>query len=60
MASTVNAVLNALRKELLQIRRRRLSEEIDRLRSMSKPVSTAEIVRLIRKDRDRFFCRRGL
>ena len=47
-------VINAaLRKELMQIRRRQLSEEIDHLRAKTKPVSTKEIVRLIRKDRGR-------
>jgi Arc/MetJ-type ribon-helix-helix transcriptional regulator len=44
---------NALRKELTMIRRRQLSDELDRLRAKTKPVSTEEIVRLIRRDRGR-------
>ena len=43
----------ALRKELALIRRRRLSDRMDRLRAETKPVSTKEIVRLIRRDRGR-------
>ena len=34
----------ALRKELALIRRRMLSDELDRLRAKTKPVSTKEIV----------------
>jgi len=44
---------NALRRELLMIRRRQLSEELDTLRAKTKPVSTQEIVKLIRRDRGR-------
>lgn len=43
----------ALRKELLQIRRRQLSDRLDALRRKTKPVSTEEIVRMIRRDRGR-------
>jgi len=43
----------ALRKELDLIRRKGLSEQLDRLRSKTKPMSTKEIVRLIRRDRGR-------
>ena len=43
----------ALRKELDLIRRRHLSDRLDQLRSRTKPVSTKEIVRLIRRDRGR-------
>lgn len=43
----------ALRKELTLIRRRELSDRLDRLRAKTKPVSTKEIVRLIRRDRGR-------
>jgi hypothetical protein len=43
----------ALRKELTAIRRRRLSDKLDELRGKTKPVSTKEIVRLIRRDRGR-------
>ena len=44
---------NALRKELTLIRRRKLSEQMDSLRVKTKPVSTREIVGLIRRDRGR-------
>jgi hypothetical protein len=44
---------NALRRELLTIRRRQLSEEIDAIRAKTKPISTEEIVKLIRRDRGR-------
>ena len=44
---------SALRKELMAIRRRQLSEQLDHLRAKTKPVSTKEIVRLIRRDRGR-------
>ena len=43
----------ALRKELSLMRRRQLSDELDHLRGKTKPVSTKEIVRLIRRDRGR-------
>jgi hypothetical protein len=43
----------ALRKELTAMRRQRLSEELDKLRGKTKPVSTKEIVRLVRRDRGR-------
>ena len=43
----------ALRKELMLIRRRQLSEKLDQLRVKTKTVSTKEIVRLIRRDRGR-------
>jgi len=43
----------ALRKELTAIRRRRLSDELDKLRGETRPVSSKEIVRLIRRDRGR-------
>ena len=44
---------NALRKELRQIRRRQLSDDLDALRQKTKPVSSEDIVRLIRRDRGR-------
>jgi len=44
---------DALRKELTLMRRRRLSETLDRLRARTRPVSTREIVALIRRDRGR-------
>ena len=43
----------ALRKELMLIRRRQLSDRLDHLRGKTKPISTSEIVRLIRRDRGR-------
>jgi predicted transcriptional regulator len=44
---------NALRKELMMIRRQKLSARLDELRSKTKRVSTREIVDLIRRDRGR-------
>jgi Arc/MetJ-type ribon-helix-helix transcriptional regulator len=47
-------VINAaLRKELAMIRRRRLSDELDRLRPRTKPMSTKDIVDFLRRDRGR-------
>jgi len=43
----------ALRKELALIRSRMLSDELDRLRAKTKPVSTKEIVELVRRYRRR-------
>lgn len=43
----------ALRKELLFMRRRRLSGNLDKLRAKTKPLSTREAVALIRRDRGR-------
>ena len=44
---------NALRKELIQIRRRLLSDDLDALRRKTKPVSSEDVVRMIRHDRGR-------
>jgi hypothetical protein len=44
---------SALRKELMLIRRRKLSDSLDVLRAKTKPASTREIVGLIRRDRGR-------
>ena len=44
---------NALRKELALLRRQKLSARLDDLRSKTKPLSTEEIVRLVRRDRGR-------
>ena len=44
---------HALRKELLQIRRQKLSENLAKLRKKTKPVSTHEILALLRRDRKR-------
>jgi len=43
----------ALRKELLLMRRRRLSTRLDTLREETKPVSTRDLVALIHRDRGR-------
>ena len=44
---------DALRKELAVMRRRSLTERLEQLRAKSKPVSTREIVALLRRDRGR-------
>ena len=44
---------NALRKELMLIRRRQLTDQLDQLRAKTTPVTTREIVKLIRRDRGR-------
>ena len=51
--SRSRVINNALRKELMQIRRGKLSSKLDALRKKSKPVSTRAIVDLLRKDRGR-------
>ncbi len=43
----------ALRKELLQLKRRRLAEKHDQLRGRTRAVSTREIVENLRRDRSR-------
>ena len=43
----------ALRREILAIRRQRASRRLDELRETTKPVSTSELVKLIRRDRGR-------
>lgn len=43
----------ALRKELLLIKRQKLATEQDRLRRQTDKVSSREIVRIIRRDRSR-------
>lgn len=43
----------AVRKELLLMRRRRLSGKLDKLRAKTSPVSTREVVAMIRRDRGR-------
>lgn len=44
---------NALRREIRSISRRAASTRLDELRTKTKPVSTDDIVRLIRRDRGR-------
>jgi Arc/MetJ-type ribon-helix-helix transcriptional regulator len=51
--SRSRVINNALRRELLTIRRRQLSDQLDSLRAKTKPISTREIVKLIRRDRGR-------
>ena len=46
-------VNEAIRKELLIIKRKKLTEKLFSLRDKSKPLSTREIVETIRKDRSR-------
>lgn len=43
----------ALRKELLSLRRKKLTEELLEISSRTRPVSTKEIVEELRKDRRR-------
>jgi Arc/MetJ-type ribon-helix-helix transcriptional regulator len=44
---------NALRREILLISRRAANARLDEIRTTTKSVSTAEIVKLIRRDRGR-------
>jgi metal-responsive CopG/Arc/MetJ family transcriptional regulator len=44
---------NALRKELMTMRRHKLSGELDVLRKKTKPISSKELVDLVRRDRRR-------
>ena len=46
-------VNQALRKEILAIRRRRANERLDELRRSTGPVRTAELVAAVRRDRRR-------
>ena len=46
-------VNRALRKEILAIRRERASRRLDELRRTTKPISTTELVALLRRDRER-------
>ncbi len=43
----------ALRKELLQVKRRRLAEKHDQIRGRTKAVPTRELVSILRRDRTR-------
>lgn len=43
----------ALRREILAIQRQQASRRLDELRRTTKPVSTAELVKLVRRDRRR-------
>jgi len=44
---------NAIRKDLILMRRRQLSDRLDDLRGKTKSISTKEIVKLIQRDRGR-------
>jgi len=44
---------NALRREIHLISRRAANARLDKLRTTTKPVSTDDIVKLIRRDRGR-------
>ena len=44
---------NALRREIQIISRRAASARLDKIRSATKPVSTADVVKLVRRDRGR-------
>lgn len=46
-------VNRALRKEILAIRRQRANERLGELRRTARPVSTADVVAQIRRDRGR-------
>ena len=46
-------VNRALRKEILAIRRQRASQRLDELRRTTKPISTTDLVALLRRDRER-------
>ena len=53
-SGTRSRVINeALRKELLQIKRKRLAEKQDQLRGQSQAVSIRQIVGALRRDRSR-------
>jgi len=53
-AGSRSRVINeALRKELLQLRRRRAAQTMDELRNKTKPVSTREVMQILRRDRRR-------
>jgi len=43
----------ALRREILALQRQRASRRLETLRKTTTAVSTAELVRLVRRDRDR-------
>jgi Arc/MetJ-type ribon-helix-helix transcriptional regulator len=44
---------SALRSEIQRMRRRAASTHLDEIRAATKPVSTTDIVKLIRRDRGR-------
>ena len=46
-------VNRALRREMLALQRQRASRRLDELRKTTKAVSTSELVKLVRRDRDR-------
>lgn len=44
---------SALRREIQRLSRRAASARLDEIRTTTRPVSTSEIVRLLRRDRGR-------
>ena len=44
---------SALRREIQLIRRRAASKRLDEIRAKTKPVSTDDLVKLVRRDRGR-------
>ena len=44
---------SALRSEIQRMRRRAASARLDEIRAATRPVSTADLVKLIRRDRGR-------
>lgn len=44
---------NALRREIQLISRRAANTRLDEIRGATKPVSTADVVKLVRRDRGR-------
>jgi Arc/MetJ-type ribon-helix-helix transcriptional regulator len=46
-------VNRALRRELLMVRRAQADKRLDKLRAEGKPISSSELLALLRKDRGR-------
>jgi hypothetical protein len=53
VGSRSRVINDALRKELALLRRQKVSARLDDPRTKTRPISTEEIVRLIRRDRAR-------
>ena len=51
--SRSRVINNALRRELLRLRREEASRELDALRARTRPTPSREIVRRLRRDRSR-------
>jgi hypothetical protein len=53
-AGSRSRIINiALRKELTLIRRRQLTQQLNKIRAKTKPMSSGQIVQLLRRDRGR-------